>query len=135
MIIINDKNYKLKTLDCYWGKFTRRYHSIIKTGLAPRLFFLVGEDNNSKELLLELTITNEEFKNMPIGKELDMKEEITDIGYSDSKGWLSLAGNDCTFKLTKLDSDKFLIKFKCGDSFENIDFEIDEEIKLVFPKF
>ncbi|MCX4248701.1 MAG: hypothetical protein OSJ65_02925 [Bacilli bacterium] len=134
MIKINDKDYKLKELDCHWGKFTRTYHSVTKIGIAPRLFFFVGEEDNIKELLLELTITDEDFKNMPIGKELDMKEEVTDIGYSDNEGWLTLAGNDCTFKVTKLDSDKFSIKFKCGDSFENLFFEIDEEIKIEFPQ-
>lgn len=134
MIKINDKDYKLEGLDCRWGKFTRTRNSIIKTGIAPRLFFFVGEENDSIELPLELTITLEEFKNMLVGEEFDMKEEVTDIGYSDNKGWLSLAGNNCTFKVTKLDLDKFLIKFKCDDSFENISFEINEEIKLEFPK-
>ena len=134
MIKINDKDYKLKELDCYWGKFTRTYHSIAKIGIAPRLFFRVGEESDSKELLLELTSTDEEFRNMPIEEELDMKEEVTDIGYADDKGWLTLAGNERVFKMTKLDSDSFLIKFKCGDSFEKISFEIDEKIKLEFSQ-
>ena len=34
----------------------------------------------------------------------------------------------------KFDSDKFLIKFKCGDSFENLFFEIEEKIILEFPQ-
>ncbi len=134
MIKINDKDYKLESLDCHWGKFTRTHNSITKTGVAPRLFFLVGEEDSSKELLLELTITDEEFKKMPIGKELNMKEEVTDIGYDDDKGWLTLSGSDYMLKITKLDTDEFLIKFKCGDSYEQISFEIDEEIKLEFPQ-
>ena len=134
MIKINDKEYNLENLNCHWGKFTRTYHSITKTGIAPRLFFTVDEGDNSKELLLELTITDDEFKDMPMGKELDMYEEVTDIGYSDNKGWLTLNGNDYTFKITKLDSNKFLIKFKCGDSFENLFFEIEEKIILEFPQ-
>lgn len=63
-----------------------------------------------------------------------MYEEVTNIGYSDSKGWLTLNGRNYIFKVTKLDSDKFLIKFKYGDSFENLFFEINEEINLKFPK-
>lgn len=134
MIKINNKDYTLEEVECQWGKFTRTYHSITKTGIAPRLFFIVGEESDSKNLLLELTITDEEFKNMLIGKELDMKDEVTDIGYADDKGWLSLPISDYVFKVTKLDSDKFLIKFKCCDSFEDITFEIDEKIKLEYPK-
>lgn len=134
MIKINDKEYNLEQLNCQWGKFTRTYHSITKTGIAPRLFFIIGEEYDSKELLLELTITDNEFKNMPLGKELDMYEEVIDIGYADNQGWLTLDRNNYIFKVTKLDSDKFLIKFKCGDSFENIFFEIDEKIKLEFPQ-
>lgn len=133
MIKINDKEYNLENLNCHWGKFTRTYHSITKTGIAPRLFFIVDE-GDIKELLLELTITDDEFKDMPIGKELDMHEEVTDIGYSDNKGWLTLNGCDYIFKVTKLDLDKFLIKFKCKDFFENLSFEIDEKIILEFPQ-
>ena len=109
--------------NCEWGKFTRIYHSVRKTGLAPRLFFIVDK-KNSKELLLELTITDDEFKNMPLRKELDMYDEVMDIGYKDNEGWLHLNENAYTFNVTKLDSNEFLIKFKCGDSFENAFFEI-----------
>lgn len=133
MIKINSNEYKLEKLDCNWGKFTRSRNSITKTGIAPRLYFLVGEEVDSKELFLELTITDEEFRNMPIREELDMKEEVIDIGYIDNEGWISLAGKDCTFKVTKLDSNIFSIKFKCEDSFENLFLEIDEKIKLNFP--
>lgn len=134
MLKINNKDYKLEELDCRWGKFTRTYNSITKTGVAPRFFFFTSDNDDEIELLLELTITDQEFINMPLGKELDMKEEVTDIGYSDELGWLSLAGNKCEFKVTKIDLNKFLFKFKCEDSFENINFEINEEIKLELPQ-
>lgn len=65
---------------------------------------------------------------MSLGKEFDMYGEVTNIGYADNKDWLALAENGYTFKVTKLDSDKFLIKFKCDDSFENLFFEINEKI-------
>lgn len=94
----------------------------------------MDEGDNSKELLLELTITDDEFKDMPIGKELDMYEEVTDICYSDNKGWLTLIGSNYIFKVTKFDLDNFLIKFKCENSIENIFFEIEEKIILEFPK-
>lgn len=129
-----DKDYNLENLNCHWWKFTRTNHSITKTGIAPRLFFTADEGDNSKDLLLEFTITDDEFKDMPIGKELDMYEEVTDIGYSDNKGWLNLNRSNYIFKVTKFDSDKFLIKFKCGNSFENLFFEIEEKIVLEFPQ-
>lgn len=94
----------------------------------------MDEGDNSKDLLLELTITDDEFKDMQIGKELDMYEEVTDIGYSDNKGCLTLNGSNYIFKVNKFDSDKFLIKFKCGNSFENLFFEIGEKIVLEFPQ-
>ena len=72
MIKINDKEYNLENLNCHWGKFTRTYHFITKTDISPRLFFVVDEGDNSKELLLELTITDDEFKDIPIVKELDV---------------------------------------------------------------
>lgn len=43
-------------------------------------------------------------------------------------------GSDYTFKVNRLELDKFLIKFKCEDSLENIEIEIEEKIKLEFPK-
>ncbi len=134
MIKINDHEYSLEKFNYNWGKFTRTYHSITKSGIAPRLLFIVGDEDNSKELLLELSITDKEFKDMPIGKELDMSEEVTDIGYSDHEGWLTLNGSSYIFKLTKLDSNRFLINFKCEDCFENIFFKINEKIILEFPK-
>lgn len=133
MIKINDIEYKLEALDCYWGKFTGSCGFDIKTGIAPRLFFYVDTKENSKELLLELTITDDEFKNMPIGEEIDMRKEVTDIGYSDNKGWLTLGDTNCILKVTRLNSEKFLINFKSPESFESISFEINEEIKLDFP--
>ncbi len=118
MIKINNKEYKLEKMDCYWDISTRVYNSNIKTGLAPRFFFLVGEESSYKELLIELSLIVEEFENMLIGETLDLKKEVTDIGYTDNAGWLTL----------------IKMEFKCNDSFENIRFEIDEEIRLMFPQ-
>ncbi len=134
MIKINGENYKLEEVECFWGEFTRTYHSVTKKGIAPRLFFFVGEESDSKELMLELTITDEEFKAMPLDVELDMKEEVVDIGYADDEGWLSLSGKKCVFKITKLGENNFLMKFSCGDDFEKITFEIEEEITFEYPE-
>ena len=134
MIKINNKEYKLEKMDCYWDTSTRVYNSNIKTGLAPRLFFLVDEESCYKELLIELSLIVEEFENMLIGQTLDLKKEVTDIGYTDNAGWLTLIETSFMFKLTKLDLNRFLMEFKCNDSFENISFEIDEEISLMFPQ-
>ena len=134
MIKVNEKKYNLESFDYRWGRFTRTYHSSKKTGLAPRLYFMVEEKENSIELLLELTITDDEFKNMPLRKEIDMRDEVIDIGYADNKGWFSLIQSNYTFKLTKLDSYCFLIKFKCEDSSLDVSFEIDEEIMFEYPQ-
>lgn len=107
--------------------------SIKKTGIAPRLFFIIGEEDDYRVVLLELTITDDEFKEMPLGKESNMHEEVIDIGYADSEGWLTLPCTNSTLKVTKLDLDKFLIKFKCEDQSEDVSIEIDEEIMLDFP--
>jgi len=126
MIKINNKEYILKVFNCCWGN--------TKKGLAPNLYFLINEECNNKELFFELSITDKELKNMIIGKELEINKSITDIGYNYGIGWLTLIDSDYIFKVTKFDSDRFLINFKCEDSFENLFFEINEEINLKFPK-
>ena len=129
MIKINDEAYELQEFDIKWGKFTRMINSVKKTGIAPRVFFYVGSEEE-KEIIIELTYTQEEFQNMETGVELDMQKEIVDIIYNDEEGWISLGNTNFSCSLTKVEDKKFHIKFKCGDSFENIIIEIDELITL-----
>lgn len=128
MIKINGKNYKLEEFEARWGKFTRTVDHVEKKGIAPRVFFFVGEGDDEKEIMVELSFTDEEFKNMKIGVEVNMKSEITDIGYTDREGWLSIWNNNFTSSLTKIEENKFHVKLKCVDPFEEIDIEIDEII-------
>lgn len=126
MIKVNDKAYELGEFDIKWGKFWSKTNGVEKTGIAPRVFFYVGEGDDEKEIIIELTFTDKEFKELEIGKEINLKKEITDIIYNDKGGWLSISDSDYTCSLTKLEEDKFHVKFECHASFDEITIEIDE---------
>lgn len=126
MIKINGTNNKLEEFQDLWGKAIRFSASGRKEGVAPRLFFYVGGCDDEKQILIELSFTKEEFDNMELNQEEDITKEITDIGYSDNKGWLTLIDSKFTCSLTKIDDNKAQIKFNCKDDFEDITIEIDE---------
>ncbi|MCH5166581.1 MAG: hypothetical protein J1F35_01690 [Erysipelotrichales bacterium] len=128
MIKINDEDYELQDFDIKWGRFTRTINSVEKTGIAPRVFFYVGDENKVKEVIIELTFTKDEFQNMKINKEVDIQKEIIDIIYNDESGWISLGNTNFSCSLTKVEDRKFHVNFNCKDTFENISIEIDELI-------
>ena len=125
MVKINGKDYILEDYGVGWGNFFKETDAGRKEGIAPRFKFYIRDGEEEAEILLELSYKVEEFKAMKNNEEVDLKSEVTDIIYWNDD-WIGLI--DCPFdcRLTRIDDDNFLLKFRCDDDFEEVHIEIEE---------
>jgi len=130
MIKINDKEYKTYNTKISWEKFISYKYNQKRTGIAPRILFYVDNIN----IEIELSFSKDMFEEMEIGNKSNIKEYITDISFTDGKGWITLMDGKYDFNITKINNKNFLIDFYVNYNYlEEDDYNIiiTEEIEIL----
>lgn len=108
MIIINNKEYDNYTIQVSWGNFSVSYQGKRRTGIAPFISFNI---ENKLFIGLELTFSNNMFKEMKKNIKTNIKEYISDVLYKDERGWISIINSDYDCSITRIDEKNFKINF------------------------
>lgn len=128
MIKINNKEYNNYTTKITWGNFSVYSNGKKRTGTSPFITFNIDD----KILIgLELTFSNESFKECIKETKVDITSYLTDICYEDEKGWISLNTGKYTLYTTRINSNSFKFEFEVNENIEEINIIIDSTIDLL----
>lgn len=126
MLKINDVEYKEYTTKVSWGSFSVTSQGKTRTGIAP---FITFNSNDTIFIGLELTFSDEMFKNCQIDTENNITKYLSDISFEDEKGWISLITGKYNLDITRINEDSF--KFNLLVEEDDIKVYIDDIVKVL----
>ena len=110
MLKLNNKKYSKVSYQVSFGEYKVKQNGKERTGKSPRITFMLEDFH----LMLEFIYDKEWIKKIKINDKKEISSYLTDIMYSDSKGWLSLIYGKFRCYLERINDKDYFLDFYCN---------------------
>ena len=129
IVKINDieyKDYDINVIEQSFSAFSYKDgKKSERTGFAP---FIQIDLINDIHIGIEMNYSYEMFRENDLDKEIDISKYITDILYSDEKGWVPITNNEHNTRIKKISDNEYDLYLDVKDD----SFDIKIELKILF---
>ena len=127
MIKINSIEYSTNNKITY-GHFSTTMDNIKQEGTSPNVYINCSKSSIMIESIYDISIIN----TMEYGAKMDITKYISDIIYTDEKGWISLISGKISCELERIDAKTFRIFLSCYEEEldEKFDIYVDEVLNI-----